>query len=148
MFNPIGFVKSAVTEVTDSNWGSVVSQIVVNDDLADGLAGLQSFSHIIVVYHLNKTTFEKEKHLTRRPKGRSDMPLIGIFAQRSKNRPNGIGLTTVKLLSVNKNMVEVQGLDAIDGTPVLDIKPHYPQYDFKENVVVPDWVDVLMEGYF
>jgi len=148
MFNPIGVVKSDITEVADSNWGNVVSRIIINDDLADGLIGLQDFSHLVIVYHLNKAEFSEKEHLIRRPKGRDDMPNIGIFAQRSKNRPNGIAISNVKLLCVNKNVVEVQGLDAIDGTPVLDIKPCYPQYDLRENVIVPSWVNELMDGYF
>ena len=148
MFKPIGFVKSGVTEKVDNGWGSVTSEIVINKDLKDGLKGLEEFSHIIVVYHLNEARFIKEEHLTRRPQGREDMPVVGIFAQRAKDRPNPIGITSVKLISVHENIIEVQGLDAIDRTPILDIKPYYPIFDTKDNAVVPKWVDTLMEDYF
>ena len=148
MFDSIGVVKSNATEKVDHNWGEVISNIVIDEPLADGLKGLEDFSHVIVVYHLHEAGFLKEKHLVRRPQGRDDMPNVGIFAQRAKDRPNPIGITAVKLLSVNKNIVEVEGLDAIDGTPVLDIKPYYPQYDRRENAIVPEWVNTLMKDYF
>ena len=148
MFEPIGFIKSDVTEKVDSGWGSINSEIVINKDLTDGLKGLEEFSHIIVVYHLNEAKFIKEKHLTRRPQGREDMPVVGIFSQRAKDRPNAIGITSVKLISVHQNIIKVQGLDAIDRTPILDIKPYYPIFDTKEKAVVPKWVDTLMEDYF
>lgn len=76
------------------------------------------------------------------------MPLVGIFAQRAKDRPNPIGITAVSLLSVTSDSVFVRGLDAIDGTPVLDLKPYYPQYDCMDGAIVPEWVVRLMEGYF
>lgn len=148
MFEPIGFIKTDVTEKVDVNWGEAVSEIVINSELADGLKGLDGFSHVMILYHLDEARFIKEKHLVRRPQGREDMPNIGIFAQRAKDRPNSIGVTTVKILSVRQNIVRVQGLDAINGTPVLDIKPYYPQYDMKEDAAVPEWVNILMEHYF
>jgi len=148
MFDPIGVVKSNMTEKVDYHWGGVISNIVISEFLADGLNGLQDFSHIIVVYHLNQANFLKEKHLVRRPQGSDDMPNVGIFAQRAKDRPNSIGVTAVKLLSINDNIIKVQGLDAIDGTPVLDIKPYYPKFDLKMDAIVPEWVDVLMRDYF
>ena len=148
MFTPIGFVKNDKKEKVDKEWGDVISCIEINKDLSAGLLGLSDFSHIIVIYHLNQANFIKEKHITRRPQGRDDMPVVGIFAQRAKDRPNSIGITAVKLLSVEENIIKVQGLDAIDGTPVLDIKPYYPQYDLKADVSVPNWVDILMKEYF
>ena len=92
--------------------------------------------------------FIKEKHLMRRPQEREDMPIVGIFSQRAKDRPNAIGITSVKIISVRQNIINVQGLDAIDETPILDIKPYYPVFDMKENTIVPKWVDILMENYF
>jgi len=75
------------------------------------------------------------------------MPLVGIFFQRAKDRPNQIGMTSVKIESVMENCLIVQGLDAIDGIKILDIKPYYPMYDKKE-AKVPSWVETLMKGYF
>lgn len=76
------------------------------------------------------------------------MPLVGLFAQRVKDRPNPIGITSVKLLDVKNNIITVQGLDAINGTPILDIKPYYPIYDKKEDATTPEWVNILMKNYF
>jgi len=144
MFEFIGTVKSARENKDDTNWTEVVSEIVVNEELQDGLIGLEDFSHIVIVYCLSEAEFVVEKHLTRRPQEREDMPNVGIFAQRSKNRPNTIGIASVKLLSVEQNVIKVQGFDAINETPILDIKPYYPVYDLVENAVVPEWVDKLM----
>jgi tRNA-Thr(GGU) m(6)t(6)A37 methyltransferase TsaA len=145
---PIGTVTSPVTEGVDFGWGDVVSEIVVDPSLADGLKGLESFSHILVVFAMHKSTWVVGTDLVRRPQGRDDMPFIGIFAQRAKHRPNPIGITCVRLLGVTGNVLSVQGLDAIDGTPVLDIKPYFPQYDAAGDARVPEWVDKLMDGYF
>ena len=101
----------------------------------------------MILYHLNQADFQRDKHLQRRPQNREDMPLIGIFAQRGKDRPNQIGMTSVPILSVDDASLTVIGLDAIDGTPVLDIKPYYPVYD-RKDAQVPEWVDRLMEHYF
>src|ERR1035437_8796870 len=145
---PIGYVNTNVKLQIDKHWGEIQSQIILNKDLENGLIGLSSFSHIIVVYHLNEAEYIKEKNLIRRPQGREDMPMIGIFAQRAKDRPNPIGITAVKLLCITDNIITVEGLDAINNTPVLDIKPYYPKYDLKNEVIVPNWVNVLMKDYF
>lgn len=97
--------------------------------------------------YLHEAKFIPEKHLIRRPRGLADMPLVGIFAQRAKDRPNPIGITAVRVVSVADGVLTVEGLDAIDGTPVLDIKPYYPAYD-RRNASVPEWVDRLMRDYF
>ena len=147
-FNSIGNISSSVKGQTDLNWGKVESKIVIEPELSEGLTGLSDFSHIIVVYYLNEAKFIKEKHLIRRPQGREDMPMVGILSQRAKDRPNQIGITSVELVSVKDNVITVRGLDAIDGTPVLDIKPYYPIYDSKNEARVPNWVNVLMKEYF
>lgn len=147
-FEAIGEVKSPVTEGVDEGWGEVTSRIHINNELADGLKGLAAFSHIIVVFDMHQSSWDPEEDLVRRPQGRSDMPEIGIFAQRAKHRPSPIGVTSVELLSVDGNVLTVRGLDAIDGTPVLDIKPYFPQYDRVDTPVNPEWVERLMNGYF
>jgi len=76
------------------------------------------------------------------------MPEVGIFAQRAKDRPNPIGITAVPIVKVLPEAIEVRGLDAIHGTPVLDLKPYYPAYDLVRGASVPEWVDRLMAGYF
>jgi len=144
---PIGYVKNYVEVTKDTSWGEEISTIMLYWPYHGGLKGLEGFSHVNILYYLDKATYDKEKHLQRRPQNRDDMPLVGIFSQRGKNRPNSIGMTSVKVVAVGQNTLIVKGLDAIDGTPVLDIKPYFPAYD-KKDAVVPEWTDRLMEKYF
>ena len=144
---PIGTVKNYVTDRKDTAWGEDVSDVILDRAYIGGLKGLEDFSHAIIVFLLDQARFAPEKHLQRRPQNRDDMPVTGIFAQRGKDRPNRIGITAVEILSVTENCLVVRGLDAVDGTPVLDIKPYYPAYD-RKDAAVPEWVDRLMEHYF
>jgi tRNA-Thr(GGU) m(6)t(6)A37 methyltransferase TsaA len=146
--NPIGVVKSPVAQETDEEWGDVVSEIHLEDHFSSGLRGIEGFSHILVIFYMHQSTFDPQDHLLRRPQGRDDMPEIGIFAQRAKHRPNPIGLTAVALISRDGNVLKVRGLDAIDGTPILDIKPYFPDFDRIDQPLVPEWVEHLMRGYF
>ena len=97
---------------------------------------------------MHQSIFRPEDHLLRRPQGREDIPEIGIFAQRAKHRPNPLGITAVELISREENKIKVRGLDAIDGTPVLDVKPYFPDFDRIEQPYVPEWVDRVMANYF
>jgi tRNA-Thr(GGU) m(6)t(6)A37 methyltransferase TsaA len=144
----IGRVESPVTEQSDRDWGRVISRIVVEPAYADGLRGLEAFSHALVVTYLHQAAFDPARDLVRRPRGLATMPEVGIFAQRAKDRPNPLGITAVRITAVGPGWVEVAGLDAIDGTPVLDVKPYYPQYDLVPDARVPAWVGELMRGYF
>jgi len=145
---PIGFVSSSVTEQTDENWGQTTARIVLLPEYADALTGLDGFSHAIIVTFLHQASYKKEKHLKRRPRGLENMPEVGIFSQRAKDRPNPLGITAVEIIKVEDDCLEVKGLDAIDKTPVLDIKPYYPQYDRIDSPKIPEWVNRLMEKYF
>ena len=145
--NPIGYVSNDVPEKKDDFWGSTVSTITVKEEFRGGLTGLQEFSHAIILCYLDKACYIPEKHLLRRPRNRQDMPLLGIFSQRTKDHPNPIGLTTVEILDVSERNITVKGLDAIDGTPVLDIKPYFPAFD-RRDCTTPGWVDILMKNYF
>lgn len=142
----IGEVRSSVRDDVDGGWGKVESEIVLDARLAAGLKGLEGFSHAIVVFWMERSAFDPAD-LTRRPRSREDMPLAGIFAQRAKHRPNPIGVTTVKIEAVDpaKGILRVQGLDALNGTPVLDVKPYVPAVDHPEHVRVPDWMDTLVK---
>ena len=144
---PIGRVKNQITDRKDTSWGNDISTITLEEPYISGLKGLEAFSHAIILFWLDQARYDREKHLQRRPQNREDMPLVGIFAQRGKDRPNQIGMTAVEVLSVSDDRLTVRGLDAVDGTPVLDIKPYYPAYD-KRDATVPEWVDCLMEHYF
>jgi tRNA-Thr(GGU) m(6)t(6)A37 methyltransferase TsaA len=144
----IGTVYNAVKEPTDEGWGDVVSEIVLDESLTDGLDGIEDFSHVLVLYWMHRAAEAEPVRMRRRPQGREDMPEIGIFAQRARHRPNPIGVTAVTLLRRDKNRLVVQGLDAIDGTPVVDVKPYVPNYDTVVTPRVPEWVARLMQRYF
>ncbi|MBW2078766.1 MAG: tRNA (N6-threonylcarbamoyladenosine(37)-N6)-methyltransferase TrmO, partial [Deltaproteobacteria bacterium] len=119
----VGKVVSPIKEPMDENWGAVVSEIVLDEGYSEGLAGLDDFSHAIVIYFMHLATDKGRIRVRRHPQGRDDMPFVGIFSQRAKRRPNPIGVTTVQIIETRENVLKVKGLDAIDGTPVLDIKP-------------------------
>lgn len=147
---PIGHVRGGRAEAIDDDWGA--SRAVIELDAArftaDALAGLSDFSHAEVIFVFDQVPPEKIETGARRPRGRSDWPLVGIFAQRGKNRPNRIGLTTARIVEVNGTRVTVEGLDAIDGTPVLDIKPVMAEFLPRGDVIQPDWSRELMLEYW
>ena len=145
---PIGVVKGPVAEPRDDDWGDIVSEVHLDQDLTPGLAGIEQFSHALIVYWMHKSSFQADTDLVRRPRGRQDMPERGIFAQRAKNRPNPIGVTAVRIVGLRGAVLSVKGLDAIDGTPVLDVKPYVPPFDTRADATVPEWMKRLMEGYF
>jgi len=136
VLTPIGYVKTdaAGDEVKDK---SRISKIILNENLAEGLDGIDGFSHLFVLFWLNKVA-NKPRGLKFHPRGRMDMPLLGVFALRTNLRPNPVGLTLVELLKIEDNVLTVRGLDAYDGTPVLDIKP-FDSWDNVDKAKVPDW---------
>lgn len=139
---PIGVVRNEIKEAPPCdkrNWGEIVSEIVIDSSLAEALEGLEGFSHILVLYWMHRIT-SQEVPLKVHPMGRKDLPLVGLFATRAPVRLNRIGQTTVKLIERQGNILRVKGLDALDGTPVLDIKPYIPRADLAAGVTVPDWV--------
>ena len=145
----IGTVKCPVDEMSQGNWATVESEIHLSPEYAPGLQGLEGFSHVLVVFFLDRAQgFDLSKQLLRRPRGMEDLQELGVFAQRTKYRPNPIGVTAVKLLGIEGNVVRVQALDALDGTPVLDIKPYMPPFDRVDEVTMPPWVGRFIEGYF
>ena len=145
----IGTVKCTVTEMSQGGWAKVDSEIHLDPQYAPGLQGLANFSHAIVVFMLDRAQgFDPAKQLLRRPRGMEDLDAVGVFAQRTKFRPNPLGVTAVRLLGVAGNVVKVRGLDALDGTPVLDLKPYVPAFDRVDDVRLPPWVAHMMEGYF
>ena len=135
--NPIGRVKTEAVgdEVKDK---SRISQIIIRDELVEALEGVDGFSHLFVLFWLNQISNEQRMILKVHPRGRMDMPLLGVFATRTNLRPNPIGLTLVELLKVEGNTLTVRGLDAFDGTPILDIKP-FDSWDTAGKARVPDW---------
>jgi len=135
----IGIVKNDVKQPVRHGWKEVVSDIVVDSDLAEALDGLEQFSHIIVLYWMHRLTPDRELPLKVHPMGKPELPLVGRFATRSPSRPNPVGKATVRLLERRGNILKVKGLDAVDGTPVIDIKPYIPGYDSATDTKVPKW---------
>ena len=139
---PIGTVKNALKESPGSgyNWENEVSEIILEDDLIEALDNLDEFSHIIVLWWMHKGGDTTRLPSKTHPRGKKELPLVGRFATRSPHRPNPIGKATVRLIERDGNMLKVQGLDTIDGTPVIDIKPYLPGYDSVPDAKVPSWV--------
>jgi len=137
---PIGLVQNAVTEPTKEDWQTITSDIIVNEDFIEALSGIDEFSHIIVIYWMHKTSSSDRSVTKVHPKRNQNLPLVGVFATRSPARPNPIGISTVKLLEHQDNVLKVIGLDAIDGTPVLDIKPYIPGSDSTAAARTPGWL--------
>ena len=138
----IGIVRNEVKQAPgpEYNWRNIVSEIVVDSSLAESLDGLDEFSHITVLYWMHQAITTGQLPAKIHPRGNPELPLVGRFATRSPHRPNPRGETTARLLQRQDNILKVEGLDAIDGTPVIDIKPYIPGYDSTANVKVPGWI--------
>jgi len=136
-------------ETIDDDWGGVEAVIVLDDRFPDdALAGLADFSHVEVIFVFDQVDEATVTVGARHPRGRTDWPLVGIFAQRGKNRPNRIGLTVCEVVSVVGREVRVRGLDAVDGTPVLDLKPYLREFAPRGDIRQPAWVSELMAEYW
>jgi tRNA-Thr(GGU) m(6)t(6)A37 methyltransferase TsaA len=137
VLKPIGVVKTTAVgnEVKDK---TKISRIVIRNELAEALEGVDSFSHLFVLFWLHQISNDQRKTLKIHPRGRRDLPLLGIFATRTLLRPNPVALTLVELIKIEGNVLTVRGLDAFDGTPVLDIKP-FDSWDTAKTAKVPEW---------
>ena len=146
----IGRVHCDRKQPIDDDWDSVVSAIALDPDQfqSDATASLADFSHVEVVFHFDQVPDAEINRSARHPRGRLDWPLVGILAQRGKGRPNRIGVTVCQLLSVDGLSLRVRGLDAIDGTPVLDIKPVMSGFLPRGVVREPEWSKELMKDYW
>lgn len=160
---PVGVVRNQLKE---TNWGKevvgkswqekaaemqkqseTVSKIVINAELEGILDGIEDFSHLVVLYWSHLAP-EKRRHVTRaHPLGSEKFPLVGVFATRSPVRPNGILCTTVRLLGKQGNTLLVTGLDALDGSPVLDIKPYLPENIDQSAVRLPEWMQKMRTAF-
>ena len=146
---PIGIVRSDRSEPIDDDWGGVTATITVVPPFDDrSLIGLAEFSHIEVLYLFHRVDPASVHIDSRRPRGNPDWPEVGIFAQRAKDRPNRLGLCTCELVTVRGDTLAVRALDAIDGTPVLDIKPYMSEFAPRPPLRQPAWSHQLMAGYF
>ena len=145
---PIAVVRNPVAAGKDEDWGAVQSELHVAPAWVAGLQGIEQFSHLLVIYWMHGATFTAATDLVRRPRGRDDMPEVGIFAQRAKHRPNPVGVTAVRLVERRGDVLVVTGLDAIDGTPVIDIKPHMDEFGPRGATRQPSWASELMRDYW
>ena len=145
---PIGIVRNARTTPTDDFWGEVISEIELADHIpTESLTGITSFSHLEIIYFFDQVK-DSDIVFSGRPRGNPDYPTIGIFGQRKKDRPNKLGLCTVELVEHTGRMLKVKYLDAINGTPVLDIKPVFKEFYPKKEIKQPTWVKDLMKNYW
>jgi tRNA (adenine37-N6)-methyltransferase len=148
--SPIGWVASSRGEAIDDDWESVSATITLDSVQfdADSLAGLEAFSHIEVVYLFDQVDETEINSGARHPRGNPEWPRVGIFAQRAKMRPNRLGVTVCRLLEVDDMTLRVEALDAIDGTPVLDVKPVMAEFLPRGEIHQPDWSHELMATYW
>jgi len=156
LLRPVGVVRSPlkepslVAESGDLEWRprkagigdsrEVISELVIDSSLAGILDGIEDFSHLLVLYWAHRVAPEGRSIIKAHPMGRKDLPLVGIFATCSPARPNTICATVVRLVKCKENVLKVQGLDALDGSPLIDIKPYIPSYYHADNVKRADWM--------
>ncbi len=144
-FAPIGQVINDIEYPSHVKWENITSKVVIAPQLVEALDGIDGFSHILIIFYLHEVGEGRRSRLKVHPQGRKELPLTGVFATRSPVRPNPIGVTVVKLLERQKNVLKVLGLDAYDGTPVLDIKPYLRRDDLLKEATMPDWLLRLWE---
>jgi len=144
---PIAFVKNNRIEKTDDHWNEIVSEIELAENIpTESLDNIETFSHLEIIFYFDKAT--KIVVGSEHPRGNKNWPKVGIFAQRKKNRPNHIGLTTVNLIKKVGRKLIVTNLDAINGTPIIDIKPVFEEFLPKGELKQADWSKELMKNYW
>jgi tRNA-Thr(GGU) m(6)t(6)A37 methyltransferase TsaA len=143
---PIGYVENEIQPGERVIWEGIDSRVVIDARWVEGLEGLEEFSHVVILFWLDRPQ-GTETPLKIHPEAKGDLPLVGLFATRTPLRPNPIGMTTVQLLSVENDTLYVRGLDAFDGTPVLDVKPYLMRGDLKPEASVPRWLRELWQRH-
>jgi len=147
---PIGRVVGGRRDAVDDQWDAVAATIELDPDVLEASAtdGLADFSHIEVVFCFDRVDEASVCRGARRPRGRAEWPTVGILAQRAKDRPNRIGVTVCRVIGVRSHHIDVVGLDAVDGTPVLDVKPYMAEFGARGEVRQPGWSTELMAEYW
>src|SRR5438067_4855411 len=147
---PIGWVRSSRSGAADDDWDTIDTTIELDSQRfdADAVLGLDEFSHVEVIYLFDRVDTAEVEIGARHPRGNPAWPKVGIFAQRAKGRPNRLGLTVCRLIGIDGLRILVQGLDAIDGTPVLDLKPYLIASGPRGRVDQPEWAHQLMATYW
>jgi tRNA (adenine37-N6)-methyltransferase len=146
----IGTVHSSRATVSDDDWDreQVYIELDAEQLSEEALFGLEAFSHVEVLFHMDRVKAENVEKAARHPRNNPNWPKVGILAQRGKNRPNQIGATVCRVLKVEQRKLWLSGLDAVDGSPVLDIKPWVREFGPRGEVVQPAWIGELMQGYW
>lgn len=145
---PIATVKNSRSEPVDDHWETIIADIELADHIpTEAFDSVSDFSHLEIIYYFDKVKNEKVI-FSGHPRGNPNYPSVGIFGKRKKDRPNRIGLTTVELLEHKGRTIKVKFLDAINGTPVLDIKPVFKEFQPKTKIQQPAWVADLMKEYW
>jgi len=146
---PIGYVEAARERPDDDYWGGEEACIVLSDRFTpDAFTGIEDFSHVEVLFLFHRVDPTEVVYGSRHPRDNPEWPSVGIFAQRAKNRPNRIGSTICRLLRADGPRLYVSELDAVGGTPVLDIKPVMVEFLPRTEVIEPSWARELMSGYW
>ncbi|MDX2034728.1 MAG: SAM-dependent methyltransferase [Blastocatellia bacterium] len=146
---PIGIIRSPRRTPEDDDWGAVASEFVLDEAFdEESLAEIESFSHVEVIFHFHLVEEKKIETGARHPRNNPAWPRAGIFAQRGKNRPNRLGLSIARIVGREGRVLRLEGLDAIDGTPVIDLKPVMREFLPREAVQQPAWAGELMKEYW
>lgn len=149
VLTPIGFVRSPRRDVADDGWGGIHARIELAEAFGpEALDGIEQFSHAEVTFFFDRVPESSIERGARHPRGDTTWPRVGIFAQRAKDRPNRLGSTIVAVAGRSGRTLEVVGLDAVDGTPVLDIKPVMREFLPRTPVRQPQWATELMQSYW
>ncbi|MFI6818923.1 SAM-dependent methyltransferase [Nonomuraea sp. NPDC050328] len=150
VLEPVATVVGGRMETTDDDWNAekAVIRLDARRFAPEAVAGLEAFSHLEVVFHFHLVDPSSITTTARHPRGNTGWPKVGIFAQRGRNRPNLLGVSRCRLLAVDGLDLQVSGLDAVDGTPVLDIKPYLAEFGPQGETVQPEWATELMRDYY
>jgi len=148
--NPIGVVHSTRQKVEDDRWDAEKCRIELDQSQfnEESLLGLAEFSHAEIIFYMDKVDPSKIEKTARHPRNNDDWPKVGIFAQRGKNRPNQIGTTICRIAKIEGRILYIEGLDAVDGTPVLDVKPWVAEFGPRGSIFQPTWITELMQSYW
>ena len=146
---PIAYVKNSRNTPDDDYWGDLISEIIISEKIAEqSIKGISDFSHLEIIFYFHLADMTKIEISSSHPRENAKFPKVGIFAQRKKARPNLLGTTIVKLISAENNKLTVEGLDAVNGTPVIDIKPVMKEFLPIGKTEQPEWATDLMKNYW
>lgn len=150
VLKPIGWVRTQRQSPKDDFWGGTLSWIELDPEqfTSDALLGIESFSHLEIIYFFHQVDTAQIQTSARHPRNNTCWPKVGIFSQRAKGRPNRLGLSRCLLLKVTGLTLHVQNLDALDQSPVLDLKPYLKEFGPQGEVIQPSWATELMQNYY